>query len=309
MRIFLTGASGFVGRHLARELCRAGHTVTGFDLLQAQVEGITDMIAGNLQDTDAISDAIARMQPDAGIHLGGMAFVPSGWKDTAGLFAINTLGAIHVLDAFRQYAPQARLLVVTSAEVYGSKPRPHPAREDDPLDPDNPYAISKAAADLITLQYSQRHGLPAMTARPYNHIGPGQSEKFVVASFAAQLRAIAAGHAPAVLKTGNLDGYCDFSDVRDIVRGYRMLIERGRAGSAYNLCSHRETTIRAILDMLCAISGVHPQIERDPERYRPAVNRPQLDTTRIENDLQWKTEIQIEQTLRDILAAANLNRE
>jgi GDP-4-dehydro-6-deoxy-D-mannose reductase len=143
-----------------------------------------------------------------------------------------------------------------------------------------------------------------MTVRPYNHIGPGQDPHFVVASFAAQLVAIARGQTPAVLKVGNLDSRRDFSDVRDVARAYRLLLEHGQHGRAYNLCSQQTTTIRTILDQLCDLSGAHPAVEVDPQRYRPAGERPGLDTTRIETDIHWKPEIPMCTTLRDILAEA-----
>ncbi|MFA5042790.1 MAG: GDP-mannose 4,6-dehydratase, partial [Kiritimatiellia bacterium] len=258
----------------------------------------------------AVNAVVAQTRPEACVHLSAISFVPEGWRNPDALFSINLLGTIHLLEAFRRHSPGARILVVSSAEVYGLRPRPGPVQEDDLLDPDNPYAISKAAADRLALLYERQHGLKVMTVRPYNHIGPGQAPHFVVASFAAQLAAIAREQAgqtmppPAVLKAGNLDSRRDFSDVRDVVRAYRLLLEHGRPGRAYNLCSHRVTTIRAILDQLCDLSGAHPTVEVDPLRYRPAGERPILDTTRIETDTHWKPEIPMSATLRDILAEA-----
>ncbi|MFH1477258.1 MAG: GDP-mannose 4,6-dehydratase [Verrucomicrobiota bacterium] len=302
MHVLVTGANGFVGRHMVHDLLQAGHTVSGFDLstTPAALDAL-DIHIGDIQDKDAVKKMVAQTRPEACVHLSALSFVPEGWRNPDALFSINLLGTIHLLEAFRRLSPGARILVVSSAEVYGLLPRPRPVKEDDLLDPDNPYAISKAAADRMALLYARQHGLPVMTVRPYNHIGPGQDPHFVVASFAAQLAAIARGQAPALLKVGNLDSRRDFTDVRDVVRAYRLLLEHGRPGQAYNLCSQQTITIRAILDQLCDLSNAHPAVEVDPQRYRPAGERPGLDTTRIETDIHWKPEISMSATLRDIL--------
>lgn len=305
MRVLVTGANGFVGRHTIHDLQQAGHTVVGFDLTAASSTPPTfEIHTGDIQNKDIVAEVVAKARPEACVHLSALSFVPEGWRNPEALFYINLLGTIHLLEAFRRQAPDARMLVVSSAEVYGLSPRSRPVQEDDLLDPDNPYAISKAAADRLALLYATQHGLHVMTARPYNHIGPGQDSRFVVASFAAQLTAIALGQAPAIMKVGNLDSRRDFSDVRDVARAYRLLLEHGLPGRAYNLCAQQAITIRAILDQLCELSGVHPVVEVDPQRYRPAGERPRLDTTRIETDIHWKPEIPISATLRDILAEA-----
>lgn len=305
MRVLVTGANGFVGRHAVHDLQQAGHVVCGFDLASpaASQPGL-DLHCGDIRDQDAVNTVVAQTRPEACLHLSGLAFVPEGWLNPETLFSINLLGTVHLLEACRRLAPAARILVVSSAEVYGRRTRRRPVQEDDPLDPDNPYAISKAAADHLALIYGRHHNLPTMTVRPYNHIGPGQNHHFVVASFAAQLAAIAAGRAPAILKVGNLDSRRNFSDVRDVARAYRRLLENGQPGQAYNLCSQPTVTIRAILEQLCVLSGTHPAVEVDPQRYRPASERPDLDTTRIEKDIHWKPEIPLNVTLADILAEA-----
>ena len=305
MRVLVTGANGFVGRHTVHDLQQAGHTVSGFGRSAASaIQPALDMHTGDIQDKDAVNNVVAQTRPEACVHLSAISFVPEGWRNPEALFSINLLGTIHLLEAFRRQAPDARILVASSAEVYGQRPRPRPVQEDDWMDPDNPYAISKAAADRLALLYARQHGLRVMTVRPYNHIGPGQDPHFVVASFAAQLAAISQQQAPPILKVGNLDSRRDFSDVRDVARAYRLLLEHGQQGRAYNLCSQQTTTIRAILDQLCDLSGAHPVVEVDPQRYRPDGERPGLDTTRIETDIHWKPEIPMSATLRDILTEA-----
>lgn len=305
MKVLITGISGFAGSHLFRELQHCGHTVCGFDLRPpTTIPATFPMHTGDIQDRVALSAAVEKSRPEGCAHLSGMAFVPDAWRNPAAVFAVNLLGTLNLLEVFRELSPTTRILIVSSAEVYGRRRRPSPIKEDDLLDPDSPYAIAKAAADQLALLYAREHDLPIMTVRPYNHIGPGQNPNFVVASFATQLAAISRGLSPAVLKVGNLDSRRDFTDVRDVTRAYRLLLERGVPGRAYNLCSQRTTTIRALLDQLCGLSGVHPDREIDPQRYRPAARWPRLDTTRIKTDVHWKPEIPLATTLKDILAEA-----
>ncbi|MBI2441740.1 MAG: GDP-mannose 4,6-dehydratase [Lentisphaerae bacterium] len=312
MNVLITGVGGFVGCHLARELERSGHQVAGFDLGPSPMLPENVVIhPGDIQDSAAVKDAVAATRPEACVHLSGIAFVPEGWRNPAMVFSVNLLGTLNLLEAFRQVAADARVLVVSSAEVYGQRPRPRPVKEEDPLAPDSPYAIAKAAADQLALFYAREHGLKIMTSRPYNHIGPGQNQNFAVASFARQLAAISQGRSKAVLKVGNLDSRRDFTDVRDVARAYRGLLERGVPGKAYNLCAQRTVSIRALLDQLCELSGVKPELQVEAQRYRPAGEWPELDTTRIETQINWKPEIPLSTTLKDILAEAQqrLQRE
>jgi len=301
MRVLVTGSQGFAGRHLIRELRQASLTIGAFDLAPAndQCSGM-DYYQGDIQDQKAVERAVKHFFPEACIHLSGLAFVPEGWTNTEVLFSVNSIGTIHFLEACRQYAPSARILVVSSAEVYGRQSGDKPASEDDPFFPDNPYAVSKAAADRITLLYARQYSMHTMVARPGNHIGPGQSPNFAVPSFAAQLGKIAAKKCPAVIKVGNLDSKRDFTDVRDVARAYRLLIEKGRPGEAYNIASGRETSLRFILDRLCEITGTKPVIEVAPDRYRQPLQRPLINTAKIAKEAGWKPGIDIETTLRDI---------
>lgn len=302
MRVLVTGSQGFVGRHLICELRRYNRVIGAFDLAPAngQCAGI-NYHQGDIQNRQAVEQVVKQFLPEACIHLGGLAFVPEGWTNTEALFSVNVIGTIHLLEACRQQAPSAKVLVISSAEVYGRQSGQRPVNENDPFYPDNPYAVSKAAADRITLLYARQYSMHTMVARPGNHIGPGQSPNFAVASFATQLGAIAAKKCPAVIKVGNLDNKRDFTDVRDVARAYRLLIEKGRPGEAYNIASSRETSLRTILDRLCEITGTKPDIEVAPERYRQPEKRPQLDTAKIAHEAGWKPEITLATTLRDIM--------
>jgi len=298
MRVLVTGANGFVGRHLVRDLTAAGHEVWQLD--RTFSENITSRhIVADLLDGD-LEHIVASVNPQGCIHLAGIAFVPVGWQDPAKVLAVNLIGTVRLLEAFRSKAPDARLLIVSSSEVYGRRNRGAPLTEDAPLAPENPYAVSKEGADMSARLYARRYAMAVMCARPDNHCGPGQSRNFVVASFAAQFAAIAAGNAPAVIRVGNLQSERDFSDVRDVARAYRLILEKGRPGSAYNIASGQRTKIAAIVEKLSRISGVSPRIEVDPARFRPADSTPILDTARLRRETGWAPRYDLETTLTDV---------
>lgn len=302
MRVLVTGAGGFVGRHVVRELAQAGHTPLAFDLAHAPDLPPDSQIIGDLRDPDSVRDAVRKLQPEACIHLGGIAFVPMGWTDPNLVFSVNLLGTVNVLDAFRQHHANARILAVTSAEIYGKTlEREAPLTEDSPIVPSNPYGVSKLAADLSAQLYARRYAMPVMTARPTNHMGPGQAMDFVTSSFAEQLVRIQRGEVEPVLKVGNLDSERDFVDGRDVARAYRLLIEKGRAGQAYNIASGKPITIRSILEGLCRLANLQPRIEVDPARFRPTDRPPHIDSGKIRRDVGWQAEIPLSTTLRDVL--------
>ena len=302
MRILVTGACGFVGRHVVNELIRAGHTPIAFDAVKP-IEPLPspDLHVGDLRDETSLKKIVKEVTPDACIHLAGIAFIPQGWTDPQLVFSVNLLGTINVLEAFRVSAPHARLLVVTSAEVYGRHPSLHAFAEDSPLSPDNLYAVSKIAADQSALLYAHRYGMHIMTARPSNHIGPGQSPHFVTSAFAGQIVKIALKKAEPVLKVGNLECERDFTDVRDVAHAYRLIIEGGHAGEAYNVSSEKLVRITTVLNELCRLRGVSPEIVVDPARYRPLDVRPRIDSTRLRQELGWNPERDLSTTLRDVL--------
>jgi GDP-4-dehydro-6-deoxy-D-mannose reductase len=308
MRVLITGVSGFVGRHLIKELRQAGHTPLGFDLQACSDLADTEQAVGSITDRAALAAWVQASRADACVHLAGISFVPKGWADPQGTMEINVNGTLNVLEAFREHYPAARILVVTSAEVYGRDDRVEPVCEDHALQPSNLYGVSKMAADLGSLLYARHHGMSVMTARPQNHIGPGQSRLFVVTAFAEQLIAMRRDRTqPAVLRTGNLESRRDFTDVRDVVRAYRLLVEQGVAGEAYNIASDRMVPIRDMLAQLCAHAEVQPEIEIDPNRYRPTDRPPQLCIEKISKTVGWHPLIPLAQTLEDIyddLAAA-----
>jgi GDP-4-dehydro-6-deoxy-D-mannose reductase len=299
MRVVVTGATGFVGRHLLDALREAGHEAIA-------VGGPHDappVTVLDIVDAQAVQRVVADAAPQAIVHLAGQAFVPQSVADPLGTLAINATGTANVLEAAR--AVRARVLVVSSAEVYGlQRPERMPLDETAVVRPANAYAASKLAAETYALAWHRSYGLDAVVARPFNHIGPGQDARFVVPSFAKQLAGIAAG-APPLMHVGNLDAQRDFLDVRDVVAAYVLLLANGRAGDVYNISSGRPVAIREVLRQLITIARVPVEIRDDPERMR-ASDLPILsgDATKLRAETGWEPRYSLAASLRDIYAAA-----
>lgn len=301
MRVLVTGASGFVGGYMLAELAAHGHEPIALD---RNATGNPDIswAACDLLDRTAVNAALARSRPAGCIHLAGIAFVPEGDARPNSMLSVNVMGTLNLLDSFRALLPESRVLSVSTAHVYGQTP-PGPAlNEESPLRPVTLYAISKSAADVAALAYAQTWGLRVMTARPNNHTGPGQSGNFVVPGLIRQAKAFAEGTAQGPIRAGNLDSERDFTDVRDVVRAYRLLLEAGRPGLAYNIGSGTNVPIRHIFDRICLLLGIRPEIEVAVDRFRPKDRSPILDLSRIREHTGWQPEIGLDRTLRDMLA-------
>ncbi len=297
--MLITGVAGFVGRHLVAELAASGHEPVGFCLPGETPPRAISAYHGSVAEPADIEAAFDRFAPDGCVHLAGVSSVPRSWVAPLETFQTNLIGTLHLLETIRR-RPAVRCLVVTSSQIYGDIGAAEPLDETTPPRPSTPYAISKAAADALALSWARRHSLPVLTARPTNHIGPGQSPEFVIASLALQLARIAEGRARPPIRAGNLDSVRDFLDVRDTVRGYRLLLERGRAGEAYHLATGRERRIVDLWSRLCEIAGLRPPVEVAPELWRPADRAPRLRWDKIRADTGWTPRIPIEETLRAI---------
>ena len=305
MRVFITGAAGFVGVHMARHVRDCGDVPLAFALSGENISSdFESAYFGDIAETDSVEAAVRAARPDACVHLAGISSVSAVRSNPSLAVSVNVTGTVALLDAMHRAASRARVLVVTTAQVYGTRPGTNSVDETAPLNPDNLYAATKAAADVLALQIAKDRGQPVCVARPVNHIGPGQTSAFVVSSFARQVADIAAGKAPPVIRTGNLESTRDFMDVRDVVRAYRLLLERGESGMAYNLARGEQYSIRSMLERLCAAARIQPRIETDPALFRPTDATAHLDTRRIRSATGWKPEISLDQTLVDVLNAA-----
>ena len=299
MRILITGCNGFVGRHLAAELLQARHEVFGLDVGPPSPALSFPVATGDICDPGALQRAVRGFCPDGCIHLAGIASVPLCSQQPELAFRINVLGTLNVLDALQKKSPDARLLVVSTAQVYGFSPSSW-LDETVPPQPDSQYALSKFCAETASFLRARESRLSVFAVRPVNHIGPGQTTHFVISSFASQLAAIVRGRADSRLQVGNVDSERDFLDVRDVVRGYRLLLEKGVSGECYNLASGRLIPIRHALDVLCRIAGISPTRELDPARFRPTERSLTLRCAKLQQATGWIAAIPLEQTLRDI---------
>jgi GDP-4-dehydro-6-deoxy-D-mannose reductase len=257
----------------------------------------------NVTDAAAVRASVAEIAPDAIYHLAGWAHVGSSWDDPAGAFQVNAAGAVHVLDAARRLERLPRVLIVSSAEVYGTvTPDQLPLTEDSPVSPVSPYAASKVAAEVAARQAWLGYRLPVVVARPFNHIGPGQSPTFVVSALARRI-VEAERSGGTVLEMGNPAPRRDLTDVRDVVRAYRLMIEQGDPGTTYNVCSGDDIVIGDLAQRLIDLSGVTLELRTGAVEFRP-VDVPVLrgDASRLEAATGWKPEIPLDDTLRDVLA-------
>ena len=303
MKVLITGVAGFVGRHLVRELRASGHEVCGI-CLPGEDAGDVPVVQGNASEEAVLGRALDVFVPDSLVHLAGVAAIPRSWQQPVETFDINLMSLVRLGELVRARPHGLKVLVISSAHVLGSAVPAIAADEDTPPNPGSPYAVSKCAAEWIARAFARQYGWPWIVARPANHVGPGQSRDFVLSSLAHQLAAIALGLSRGPVRVGNLDSWRDFTDARDIVRGYRLLLERGRPGAIYHLASEQLYRIADLWEQLCDIAGEHPPVQVDPALWRPAEPPVRLSATRIRHELGWRPEIPIQATLRDIYADA-----
>lgn len=290
-RYYVTGGSGFVGSVLKERIETSGDIFIGMPV---------DI---DIRDEDTLARSLADAKPDYVVHLAAQSFVPDSFKDPRATFEVNFYGTLNLLTALRATGFSGRLLFVGSGDMYGLVPQDEqPIREGRALKPRNPYAVSKVAAEALCYQWAQTEAFGIVMARPFNHIGPGQDARFAVADFAMQIAGMAKDGHPPVLTAGDVDAGRDFTDVRDIVSAYIALLEQGRSGETYNVCSGRSLPVRELIEGLADIAGIDLTIERDPARYRPAEQKRVCgDPAKLRNDTGWVPRIEMRQTLQDTL--------
>lgn len=297
-RLLVFGHSGFVGTHVL-ECARARD---GIDVVVPP----SDL---DIRKGPEVDDAIRAAEPDWILHLAGQSSVADSLRQPTETYSVNTLGTANVVSSAVACGFQGRMLFVSSADVYGMvDPAAEPIGESQPAAPRNPYAASKLAAEIICLEAVRRGGLDVVIARPFNHIGPGQDSRFVVASFAEQIAAIVRGERPSTLAVGDLSVERDFCDVRDVVDAYFTLFERGVRGDVYNVCSGIGYRLDYVLDQLVLAAGTAVSIEVEESRLRTS------ETPRLVGDNQklqalgWRPQIPLSQTLTDIFRRALTRR-
>lgn len=308
MKVLITGIAGFAGSHLAELALAEGATVFGTVLPGAPEDNLTGIrsklvtLACDLTEPGAAARVLAEVRPDRVFHLAGASVVATSWARRGEVLRANLDGSFQLLEGLR--AHPARCLLVSSAEVYGAVPEAaQPITEIQPACPLSPYALSKACQELYAGYYVRAEGLPIVIARAFNHVGPRQGPGFVWSDVARQVAAIEKGREPPVLEVGTITTARDFTDVRDMVRAYWLLLEQGVPGEVYNAASGRAVTIRTVVDGFLALARHPIEVRVVPERVRP-IDLPLLlgDAGRLRALTGWKPRVPLEQSLADVLA-------
>jgi len=308
VRALITGISGFVGSHLAEYLLehtdwQVAGTVYGPEDNIEHLRDRLELYPAELSELETVTSVIEQAKPDYIFHLAAQPLVSLSRRDPWATLANNIRLQLNILEAVARLGSTTRILVVGSSEEYGLvQPDELPIKETNPLRPTSPYAVSKVAQDMLGLQYHLSHKLFTVRVRPFNHIGPRQRLGFVAPDFARQIAEAEAGLQGPVIQVGNLEPQRDFSDVRDVVRGYHLLITQGEPGEVYNLGSEQARSVRELLEKLMAMSKVPITIEQDPERLRPTdVPVMVSDSTKLREQTGWRPRISFEQSLQDVL--------
>lgn len=315
MRILITGANGFAGRHLVHELVssqpdfESGLEIHGTSIhaeTSPQPNIITHML--DLRDEQAVSALIADLMPDHIYHLAAQANVGQSYSAVWATLDNNIRGQLNLILACLKHGLSPRMLVISSGDIYGDQLLQGPANENSPFRPSNPYSVSKVTQDMLGLQYYLSNALPIMRARPFNHLGPGQSRGFVAPDFGHQIARIEAGLQEPVIHVGSLTAERDFTDVRDVMRAYRLIMAHGTPGEAYNVSTGQTWSVRMLLDTLLSFTSLEIEVRVDPTRLRPgSTSKVWGDSSLLQSATGWQPVIPIQQTLLEVLDECRLH--
>ena len=306
----ITGITGFAGSHLAELLLREGHDVFGIVRWRSRSEhlehlnGHLHLIEADLLDLKSLQDVMINLRPDYIFHLAAQSFVPASWTAPAVTLETNAVGSCNLFEAVRTAQIDPLIQIACSSEEYGLVHENElPIKETNPLRPLSPYAVSKVAMDYLGYQYFKSYGLKIVRTRGFNHEGPRRGEVFVTSTFAKQIALIEKGKQKPVILVGDLSTKRDFTDVRDMVRGYYLAAQKGEPGEVYNIASGKAWVIKDVLDYLLSLSKVkNIKVKRDPKRLRPS-DVPILlgDSSKFREATGWQPQIPFKKTLRDTL--------
>jgi GDP-4-dehydro-6-deoxy-D-mannose reductase len=288
--LLIVGNTGFVGQH----------ALSHWPLATGLADAAGHMV--DICNKPALLASLANNVPETVLHLAALSFVPDSFKAPEKTFEVNFLGTLRLLEALAESGFRGRFLFVGTGDAYGLVPvDEQPIREGQPLRPRNPYAVSKVAAEALCYQWSQTGPFEVVMARPFNHIGAGQAPTFAISDFARQIAEISAGLRPPVLEVGNIDVTRDFTDVKDVLKAYELLLSKGRNGEVYNVCSGVERSVRSLVERLLELAGVEAEIQNDPTRFRPS-DQPRVcgDHAKLFKDTGWQPEASMDETLLNL---------
>lgn len=296
-KALITGSLGFVGGYLRAELEASGYEVVGLDVREAE-----QTIQADLLDDEQLRQVIAQVEPDAVFHLAGQANVAQSWKIPQKTVEINVIGTVNLLEAVREYNTSVRMVLVGSSDQYGILGEAgRMVKETTLVNPQTPYAVSKQAQEQMARVYTRAYGMNVCMTRSFNHGGAGQKEGFMIPDFAAGIVRIEKGQADC-LRVGNLTARRDFTHVKDVVRAYRMIAEKGHSGEVYNVGSGVTYSAQEILDQLCAMASCPIRVEQDPEKMRPS-DTPVIccDHSKLTEHTGWEPQIGLHEILADVM--------
>lgn len=308
-KAFITGIAGFVGSHMAELLLSKGFEVYGLCRPRSRTDHIEaikkklHLDDADLMDSHSLYTTISKIKPDYIFHLAAQSFVPTSWVSPTATLEVNIVGSANLFEAVKQSGIDPVIQIACSSEEYGLvHPNEVPITEKNPLRPLSPYAVSKVAMDYLGYQYYQSYKLRIVRTRGFNHTGPRRGETFAESNFAKQIAMIEKGKQEPIIYVGNLDASRDYTDVRDMVRGYLLAVEKCDPGEVYNICTGRSIKIGDMLKLLLSMSKVKVEIKEDPARMRPS-DVPVLtgDNSQFKGKTGWKDEIPFEKTMEDLL--------
>ncbi len=308
-KAFITGIAGFVGSHLAELLLAEGYEVYGLIRPRTKTDYIESIISklhledADIMDTHSLYTTIARIKPDYIFHLAAQSFVPTSWVSPSVTLEVNIVGSANLFEAVRQVGIDPVIQIACSSEEYGMVlPNEVPIKETNPLRPLSPYAVSKLAMDYLGYQYYESYKIRIVRTRGFNHTGPRRGETFAESTFAKQIALIEKGKQEPVIHVGNLDASRDYTDVRDMVKGYLLSVEKCDPGDVYNICTGTDIKIGDMLKLLLSFSKVNVEIKPDPARMRPSDVKVLLgDNSKFVAKTGWKPQIPFEKTMEDLL--------
>jgi GDP-4-dehydro-6-deoxy-D-mannose reductase len=310
MRVIITGIAGFVGSHLAEFLLtKKDIKVYGIDRWLSRLDNIyhikdkIELIECDLTDPFSTNSHIEKIKPDLIFHLAAQSFVPTSWNAPHDTLTTNIMGELNIFEAVRKSGLKTKIQIACSSEEYGMVYKNEvPIKETNPLRPLSPYAVSKVGQDLLGYQYHQSYGMFIVRTRGFNHTGPRRGENFVSSNFAKQIALIEKGKQKPVIEVGNLNAIRDFTDVRDMIRGYWLSLQKGKAGEVYNIATGRGVAIKEMLNMLLSFTDKKIVVKKDPARLRPSDVKILIgDSSKFKKQTGWKPEIPLEKTLEDLL--------
>jgi GDP-4-dehydro-6-deoxy-D-mannose reductase len=314
LKILITGVAGFVGRHLIQYLTREdNHQILGLDIKLDNFISSSDCnkvkskiktLEVDLANSKKVLSIIDEFKPQYVYHLAAQSSVSYSWDNPIDTFKINVFGGVNILESLKETQANCRVLMVCTAEEYGEMEDSSKAiTEDSKIYPSNPYAISKSALDFLSTTYHKAYNLEVFVSRSFNHIGPGQSERFVASDFAKQIAEIENGIREPIVMVGNIGAARDFLDVRDVVKAYSFIVSKGKAGNVYNVCSGKKRKISDLLDILISLSTKsNIKVEVDRSKFRPVdVDSIYGSNAKLKRHTGWKADCRIEDSLKDTL--------